>query len=122
MTKWVQLARLEEEDRRTRQETVTVSILLEEESGAEKDKDDDVGAAEEREIWQVTTVTEEDLKTTEGEVVDLYDKLMELAGWKTVDNEKENKLTWLLIKFVEPGLRFCNKRCHSGPWDTKIHV
>ncbi len=38
-------------------------------------------------------MTEEDLKTTEGEAVDLYDKLMELAGWKTVDNEKENEFT-----------------------------
>ena len=38
-------------------------------------------------------MTEEDLETTEGEAVDLYDELMELAGWKTVDNEKENDLT-----------------------------
>ncbi len=72
----------------TRQEAATVSIRLEEESGGEKDKGDDDGTAEEREIWQVTAVTEEDLETTEGEAVDLYDKLMELAGWKAVDNEK----------------------------------
>ena len=86
MTKRVELPRQEEEDRWTRQETTTVSILLEEESGGEKDKSDDDGTAEEREIWQVTAVTEEDLETTEGEAVDLYDKLMELAGWKVVDN------------------------------------
>jgi len=35
-------------------------------------------------------VTEEDLETTEGETVDLYDKLIELAGWKPVDKGKIN--------------------------------
>jgi len=57
--------------RRTRQKTFTVSILIEEESGEEEDKEDDEGAADERGIWQVTDVTEDDLETTEGETVDL---------------------------------------------------
>ncbi len=36
-------------------------------------------------------MTEENLETTEGEVMDLYDKLMELSlGWKSVDHKKEN--------------------------------
>jgi hypothetical protein len=35
-------------------------------------------------------VTEENLETTEGEVMDLNHKLMELSGWKSVDHEKEN--------------------------------
>ena len=47
--------------------------------------------------WQVTTMTEEDLEKTEGETVDLHDKLLELVGWKTVDNEKVNNLTWFLF-------------------------
>jgi hypothetical protein len=34
-----------------------------------------------REICQVTDVTEEDFETTEGEMVDLYDKLMEMVRW-----------------------------------------
>ena len=38
-------------------------------------------------------MTEQDLETTEGETVDLYDKLMELVGWKVIDKEKENDLT-----------------------------
>ena len=46
--------------------------------------------ADDREIWQVT---EEDLETTEGESVNFYDKLMELAEWKVTDKEKENDLT-----------------------------
>ena len=64
------------QDRRTRQETSTVSILLEEESGSEKEKEDDVGDEDETEIWQVTDVTKEVLETTEGETVNLHDKLM----------------------------------------------
>ena len=53
MAKRVVLVQQEEvplEDRRRRQETVTVSILLEEESGEDQDKEDDVGAVDEREI------------------------------------------------------------------------
>ena len=57
------------------------------------DKEDDDGDTYERGIWEVTTVTEEDSETTEGESMDLYDKVMELAGWKSVDHEKENVTT-----------------------------
>jgi hypothetical protein len=57
---------LEEEDRRTKHwKTVTVSILLEEESGEDQDKEEDEDTTFEREVWQVTDVTEEDLETTE---------------------------------------------------------
>ncbi len=35
-------------------------------------------------------MTEEDLETTEGESMYIYDKLMELVGWNPVDHEKEN--------------------------------
>jgi hypothetical protein len=32
-------------------------------------------------------VTEEDIEATEGEVENLYDKLMEMSGWKDTDND-----------------------------------
>ena len=49
-------------------------------STAHQEQEDHEGAADEREIWQATDVTEEDFETTEGETVDLYDKLMEMTG------------------------------------------
>ena len=38
-------------------------------------------------------MTEEDFETTEGETEDLYDKLMEMVGWKSTvtDDENENE-------------------------------
>ncbi len=48
---------------------------------------------DEKDIWDVAHVTEEDFETTEVETEDLYDKLMEMAGWKVTDKEKENDLT-----------------------------
>ncbi len=38
-------------------------------------------------------MTEEDFETTEGETVDLYDKLMEMAGWIVTDEENQNART-----------------------------
>ncbi len=38
-------------------------------------------------------MTEEEFETTEGESVDLYDKLMEMAGWIVTDEENQNDLT-----------------------------
>ena len=38
-------------------------------------------------------VTEEDFETLRGVAEDLYDKLMEMVGWKVTDNENENDLT-----------------------------
>ena len=70
-----------------REEVVTVSIMVEEESGEEEDKEDDEGVVDERKIWEVTDVTEEDFEMTEGETVDLYDKLMEMVGWTVTDND-----------------------------------
>ncbi len=32
-------------------------------------------------------MTEEHFETTEGEVVDLYDKLMKMTGWTVTDND-----------------------------------
>ena len=52
-----------------------------------QDKQGDEGTADTREICQVTDVTEEDFETTEGEAVDLYDKLMEMVGLTVTDND-----------------------------------
>ena len=52
---------------------------MDEESTEEEDQEDDEVAVDEREVWQVTDVTEEDVETIEGETVDLYDKLMEMS-------------------------------------------
>ena len=38
-------------------------------------------------------MTKEDFETTEGESVDLYDKLMEMDGWIVTDEENQNDLT-----------------------------
>ncbi len=38
-------------------------------------------------------MTEEDFETNEGETEDLYDKLMEMSGWKVTDNEDEKDWT-----------------------------
>ena len=65
----VEVARQLEEFRRIREETVTVDIVDDDDSTAQEDHEDD---ATEREIWQVTDVTEEDFETTEGEEVDVY--------------------------------------------------
>ena len=54
----------------------------------------------EEEICQVTDVTEEDFETTEGESVDLYDKLIEMEGWKVTDIEKEDDLTVIFFDQV----------------------
>ena len=83
----MQVVRQQEEDRRIREETVTVVNLHVDDSTGQEAQEDDEGAADEREIWQVTDVTEEDFETTEGETVDLYDKLMEMVGWNVTDND-----------------------------------
>ncbi len=38
-------------------------------------------------------MTEEVFETTEGETVDLYDKLMEMTRWIVTDEENKNDLT-----------------------------
>ena len=42
--------------------------------------EDDEGVQDEREIWEVTHVSDHDLETTEGEGVDLLAELLELTG------------------------------------------
>ena len=60
----------------------------------EEDMVDDEGVEEEREIWEVTHVSEKDLETTEGKGVDFLAELLELEGWSQVnDKETEKELS-----------------------------
>ena len=67
------------QDNLIREEAGTVGNLHDDDSTGQEEQEDHEGDADEREIWQVTDVTEEDFETTEGESVDLYDKLMEMV-------------------------------------------
>jgi hypothetical protein len=49
------------------------------------------GFQDEREIWEVTHVREEDLETTEGEGVDFLPELLDLVGWSQVNDEETEK-------------------------------
>ena len=89
----VVLARQEEEDRRTRQDR-EVSIITQDDTVDEEDLKDYEGVQDEREIWEVTHVSEQELETTEGEGVDFLAELLELTGWTQVnDNETEKDLS-----------------------------
>jgi hypothetical protein len=53
-------------------ESVNLTTILENDAGEEQDKQDDEGAADERDIWEVAHVTEQDFETTSsGEAEDL---------------------------------------------------
>ncbi len=49
---------------------------------------DDDGFQDDREIWEITHVREEDLETTEREGVDFLVELLELTGWTQVNDEE----------------------------------
>ena len=72
MVERVASARQEEEDRRARNE---IHSIVEDDPGEEDDMDED-----EREIWEDTHVSEEEVDTTEGEGVDFLDELLEMVG------------------------------------------
>ena len=85
------LTRQEEEDRRVRQE---VSNITQDESVDGEGMVDDDGFPDDREVWEVTHVREEDVETTEGEGVDFLAELLELSGWTLVDDyETEPELS-----------------------------
>jgi hypothetical protein len=88
MAERVALVRQQEEDRRSRQE---VSNIAQDESVDGEDMVDVEGFQDEREIWEVTHVREEDLETTEGEGVDFLAQLLELAGCQQVNDEETEK-------------------------------
>ena len=79
MAERVAVVRQEEEDRRIRETVPVVNLHVDDSTGQEAQEDDE-GTADEREIWQVTDVTEEDFETTEGEGVDFLGELLELVG------------------------------------------
>ncbi len=57
---------------------------------------DDDCFPDDREVWEVTHVREEDVETTEGEGVDFLGELLDLSGWTLVDDdETEPELPWL---------------------------
>ena len=90
---------------------LTLVRIVEDETGEGQDKEDDEGVADEREIWQVTDVTEEELGTTEGEEVDLLTTLLELEGLEVEDKEKKKDLDWWFVdklSWTWPSLFFIN--------------
>ena len=56
----MQVARQQEEDSRIREEAGTVGNLHDDDSTGQEEQEDHEGAVDEREIWQVTDVTEEE--------------------------------------------------------------
>jgi hypothetical protein len=91
MAERVECARQEEEDRRVRQE---VCNSPQEESDDGEGMVDDDCFPDDREVWEVTHVREEDVETTEGEGVDFLGELLELSGWTLVDDdETESELS-----------------------------
>ena len=88
MAERVLCARQEEEHRRVRQE---VRNSPQEELGDGEGMVDDDCFPDDREVWEVTHVCEEDLETAEGEGVDFLAELLELVGWGQVDDEETEK-------------------------------
>ncbi len=43
---------------------------------------------DDREVWEVKHVREEDVETTEGEGVDFLPEILELSGWTLVDDDE----------------------------------
>jgi len=77
----VQVVRQPKEDRRIREDAGTVGNLHDDDSTGQEEQEDHEGSVDEREIWEVTDVTEEDFEMTEGETVDLYDKNSSWRWW-----------------------------------------
>jgi hypothetical protein len=88
MTERVVCARQEEEDRRVRQE---VCNSPQEELGDGEGMVDDDFFPDDREVWELTHVREEDVETTEGEGVDFLTELLDLEGCPQVNDEQTEK-------------------------------
>ena len=71
-----------------RQEVCTIA---QDESVDEGDMVDDDGFQDDREIWEVTHVREEELETNESEGVDFLGELLDLVGWSQVNDEETEK-------------------------------
>ena len=70
---------------RVRQETRNSP---QEELGDAEGMVDDDCFPDDREVWEVTHVREEDVETTEGEGVDFLGELLDLSGWTLVDDDE----------------------------------
>ncbi len=77
--------RYSQRPRRVRQE---VSNITQDHQVEEEDREDDEGVQDEREIWEVTHVSQQDLEMTEGEGLDLLAQLLELVGWSQINNNE----------------------------------
>ena len=71
-------------------QSTNLPMIVENETGEEEDQEDDEGVPDERDIWDVTHVTEEDFETTEGETV--------TWGW----TKKSRKQTETPLVFQKP--------------------
>ncbi len=71
-----------------------------------EDMADDEGFQDEREIWEVTHVREEDLETTEGEGVDFLTELLDLVGCPILFSTR----SVLSINILEP----CHQQVNSS--------
>ena len=67
------------------------SVITQDDTTDEEDLEDDEGFQDERDIWEVTHVTEQELETTEGEGVDLLYELLDLVGWPQVNDDETEK-------------------------------
>jgi hypothetical protein len=65
-----------------------VSPITQDHQVEEEDREDDEGVQDEREIWEVTHVSQQDLEMTEGEGLDLLAQLLELVGWSQINNNE----------------------------------
>jgi hypothetical protein len=65
-----------------------VSNITQDHQVEEEDREDDEGVQDEREIWEVTHVSQQDLEMTEGEGLDLLAQLLELVGWSQINNNE----------------------------------
>ena len=81
--------------------TFTCQLLLttstQDDTVDEEDLEDDEGAQDETELWEVTHVSDQELEATEDESVDFLVELLCPMGWPQVnDNETEKDFFCLL--------------------------
>jgi hypothetical protein len=80
------MSRHQDEERRVRQSTFDLTSFVQNEVGTKEDKEDDEGVGDERDIWEVTHVTEEDFERTDGEEEDIYEDIGSLFSAFTSSN------------------------------------
>jgi len=78
-------------DRRSRQEVHLITLDDEVDEESLEVSDFDEGVQDEREIWDLTHVSEEELESTEGQGLDLLAELLDLTGWSQVNDKDTEK-------------------------------